>query len=122
MKYSFDRNRFQEAMGNMSAIELADKLGCGKSSISMYLGGQREPSKMAVQLIALVLDVNPLWLYGMGVPKYSNAKIVSKAPTEEDERTRKFTELFSQLTPEYQDLILTQLEGIISKLTDGDMS
>lgn len=114
----FDKDRLREAMGEMSVIELADKLGCGKSSVSMYLAGQREPSKMAVQLIALVLGVNPAWLCGMDVPKYSNAKIVSKgkAPIEDDERIRKFVELFSQLTPEYQDLILAQLEGIVARL------
>jgi len=74
----FDKNRFREAMGEMSTSELAERLGCGKSSVSMYLAGQREPSKMAVQLIALILGVNPAWLCGMDVPKYSNAKIISK--------------------------------------------
>lgn len=114
----FDKNRFREAMGNMTTIELAERLGCGKSSISMYLAGQREPSKMAVQLIALNLGVNPAWLCGMDVPKYSNAKIISreKAPTENDERVKKFVELFSQLTPEHQDIVLAQLEGIAARL------
>lgn len=114
----FDKNRFREAMGEMSIIDLADRLGCGKSSISMYLAGQREPSKMAVQLIALNLGVNPAWLCGMDVPKYSNAKIIARenAPTESDERVKKFVELFSQLTPEYQDMILAQLEGIAARL------
>ena len=74
----FDKNRFREAMGDMTTIELADKLGCGKSSISMYLAGQREPSKMAVQLIALIVGVNPAWLCGMDVPKYSNAKVIAR--------------------------------------------
>ena len=74
---NFDKERFREAMGEMSAIELADKLGCPKSSISMYLSGQREPSKMAVQLIALNLGVNPAWLSGLNAEKYSNAKIIS---------------------------------------------
>lgn len=114
----FDKNRLREAMGDMSVVELADRLGCGKSSVSMYLNGQREPSKMAVQLIALNLGVNPAWLCGMDVPKYSSAKIISKekAPTENDERTKKFIELFNKLTPEYQDLILAQLEGIVARL------
>jgi len=109
----FDKDRLREAMGDMSVVELADRLGCGKSSVSMYLNGQREPSKMAVQLIALNLGVNPAWLCGMDVPKYSSAKIISKekAPTENDERTKKFIELFNKLTPEYQDLILAQLRN-----------
>jgi len=84
----------------------------------MYLSGQREPSKMAVQLIALNLGVNPAWLYGLDVPKYSNAKIISreKAPTEPDERTEKFIELFTQLSPDQQEIVLSQLRGIVSRL------
>lgn len=74
----FDRDRFREAMGEMSVVDLSLKLGCPKSSISMYLSGQREPSKMAIQLISLILGVNPAWLAGLDVPKYSNAKIVSR--------------------------------------------
>lgn len=73
----FDKERFREAMGELSVVDLASKLGCPKSSVSMYLNGQREPSKMAVQLIALNLGVNPAWLSGLDVPKYSNAKIIS---------------------------------------------
>lgn len=81
-------DRLREAMGDMTAIDLADKLGCNKSSVSMYLNKQREPSKMAIQLMALVLGVNPGWLYGLDAPKFSNAKIVSieKAPTVSGER------------------------------------
>lgn len=88
MTANFDKDRFREAMGDMSVIDLANRLGCPKSSISMYLNGQREPSKMAVQLISLVLGVNPAWLCGLDVDKYSNAKIVSveKAPAISGER------------------------------------
>ncbi len=114
----FNKDRFREAMGDMSAIELADRLCCPKSSVSMYLSGQREPSKMAVQLIALNLGVNPAWLYGLDVPKYSNAKVIARenAPTEADERAKKFVDLFNQLSSDQQDLVLAQLEGIVSRL------
>ena len=65
----FSKDRFREAMGDMTVIDLADRLGCPKSSVSMYLSGQRVPSKMAIQLIALNLGVNPAWLCGLDVPK-----------------------------------------------------
>lgn len=114
----FDKDRFKEAMGDMTIIELANRLGCGKSSVSMYLSGQREPSKMAIQLIALILGVNPAWLCGFDVPKYSNAKIIAreKAPTPKDERIEKFVALFSQLSSEQQDMVIAQLEGILTNL------
>lgn len=112
----FDKDRFREAMGAMSVIDLSERLGCPKSSISMYLSGQRTPSKMAIQLIALNLGVNPGWLCGLDVPKFSNAKIISaeKAPTVSDERMKEFAELFSKLTPDQQDLMIAQLKGIVS--------
>lgn len=113
----FDKNRLREAMGEMTVQELADRLGCGKSCVSMYLSGQREPSKMAIQLIALNLGVNPAWLCGMDIPQYSYAKIISRenAPTESDERIKKFVELLKRLSPEQQEFLLAQIEGIASK-------
>ena len=115
---TMDRKRLAEAMGQMSAIDLSEKLGCGKSIVSMYLSGQRKPSKMAVQLLALNLGVNPAWLCGLDVPKYSNAKIISRenAPTDDDERVQKLIELVKKLTPEHQELLLAQIRGIVESL------
>lgn len=116
---NFDRERFREAMGNMSVIELADKLGCPKSSVSMYLSGQREPSKMAVQLIALNLGVNPAWLSGIDVPKYSNAKIISilekpaaQISSKLDEKDIILLEMFDHLPDLQKDMIISQLRGL----------
>lgn len=100
-----DRNifsdRLREAMGDMSAIELADKLGCNKSVISLYLSKQRVPSKMAIQLLALVLGVNPAWLYGLDAPKESRVRIVAaeKAPALSGER-RQLMDLIPYLSDE----------------------
>ena len=125
---NFDRDRFREAMGEMYAIDLADKLGCPKSSISMYLSGQREPSKMAMQLIALNLGVNPGWLAGLDVPKYSNAKIISvnEKPAANrgnrlDEKHVKLLELFDLLSEDQKEMIIAQLRGLmLRQTTRGD--
>lgn len=111
----FNKDRFRDAMGEMSVVDLADRLGCPKSSVSMYLSGQRSPSKMAIQLIALNLGVNPAWLCGLDVPKYSNAKIVAieNAPTEDGRRNAEFIELFSQLDENAQALVVAQIRGIL---------
>ena len=113
----FNKDRFREAMGDMTVIELADRLGCYKSSVSMYLSGQRVPSKMAIQLIALNLGVNPAWLCGLDVPKEYNAKIISieDAPTEASRRKREFIDLFEQLDDDLQDAFLAQLRAIVGK-------
>ena len=113
----FNKDRFREAMGEMSVVDLADRLGCPKSSVSMYLSGQSSPSKMAIQLIALNLGVNPAWLCGLDVPKYFNAKIISieDAPAEADRRKREFIELFDHLDEDLQDAFLAQLRAIVGK-------
>ena len=113
----FSKDRFREAMGDMTVIDLADRLGCPKSSVSMYLSGQRVPSKMAIQLIALNLGVNPAWLCGLAVPKEYNAKIIAidDAPTEASRRKSEFIHLFEQLDEDLQDAFLAQLRAIVGK-------
>lgn len=115
----FDKERFRDAMGDMSVVDLSLKLGCPKSSVSMYLSGQREPSKMAIQLISLVLGVNPAWLCGLDVPKYSNAKIVLR--TDEMPATisgsghEELYNLISQLSEQDLDDVLDFVRYKLSK-------
>ena len=83
----FNKDRFREAMGDMSVVDLAVRLGCPKSSISMYLSGQRSPSKMAIQLIALNLGVNPAWLCGLAGER-AEAEVGATAMTASDTVTQ----------------------------------
>lgn len=66
----FSPARLREAMSGMSNSDLATRLGCSRSNISMYLNGSRSPNKMTVQLMAICLGVSPAWLMGLNVPKY----------------------------------------------------
>lgn len=66
----FSPERLREAMNGMSNTDLALRLGCARSNISMYLKGTRSPNKMTVQLMAICLGVSPAWLMGLDVPKY----------------------------------------------------
>ena len=101
----FSPERLQEAMGGMSNIDLAEKLGCARSSITMYLSGQRTPSKMTIQLMAICLGVSPAWLMGLDVPKYLERPTpVSKGGPSEKERL--VYERLSKLTPENLDIAL----------------
>jgi len=83
---SFSPERLKEAMAGMSNIDLAEKLGCARSNISMYLSGERTPSKMTIQLISIYLGVNPAWLMGFDMPKYLERPIgmaLSLTPSEQ---------------------------------------
>ena len=58
----FSPSRLQEAMGGMSMVDLAEKLGCAKSNISMYLSGQRnvEASGPTTPLDRELVELLPL--------------------------------------------------------------
>lgn len=110
----FAPQRLYEAMNGMSNIELAEKLGCSRSNITMYLSGMRKPSKMTIQLISLYLGVNPAWLMGLSDEKYVRKPDSGRSDgLLLDPLNRRFLELFSQLTPEQKDLMLAQVKGIL---------
>lgn len=70
MKYEETARRIRLALNNkgMKAIELAERTGIGRSSISHYVNGSHEPSNVTAYKMANVLDVNPAWLMGFDVP------------------------------------------------------
>ncbi len=76
--------------------------GVGGSFLSDINRGQI-PSVAKVQMLADYLGVTTSELLG------------EKTPTspEASEREKKFMQLFDQLTPEQQDLVLAQLQGVL---------
>lgn len=81
VKYNEIARRFKEALNDlrMSAQELSEKSGVGKSSISHYVNGSNCPSNKTAGLLAKVLGVNPAWLMDLSKDKYgriANAKSV----------------------------------------------
>lgn len=63
-------DRIKEALQikNMKQIELVEKTGIGKSSISTYISGEYEPKQKNLYKIAKALDVDISWLMGSDVP------------------------------------------------------
>lgn len=72
MKNPVTAKRLRQAMDEMGmkAVELSEKSGLGKSSISQYMNGSHSPSNISAGKMGKVLRVNPLWLMGFDVPKY----------------------------------------------------
>ena len=60
--------------GSMSATQLAEIIGMSKQTISAYTTGVRSPKRPAINAMATALGVNPLWLMGYDVPKYSQSE------------------------------------------------
>ena len=73
------KNRLQTALSvaGIPAIELSEKTGIPKSSISQYLSGYAKPKQDRIYLMAKVLDVSEAWLMGYDAPmKKSHAPTI----------------------------------------------
>ena len=68
--------RLKEAMNvkRMKQVELSEKTGIGKSSISHYIKGTHSPTTDRVYLIAKALNVSEAWLLGYDVPMTAEEK------------------------------------------------
>lgn len=53
---------------NMKAVELSERSGINKASISCYLSGKYEPKQEALYKMGKALDVAEMWLAGYDVP------------------------------------------------------
>lgn len=105
----FSPERLQEAMNGMSNIELAEKLGCARSNISMYLSGKRTPTKMTIQLMAICLGVSPTWLMGLNVPKYIDRPTLNSESGPSDE-AMKVARAYDQADPKDQRTVRVILD------------
>lgn len=70
-------NRLKKAMSirNIKAIELSEKTGISKSSLSEYINGKYEAKQNGIYLLAKALDISEPWLMGLDVPMERQQKI-----------------------------------------------
>lgn len=63
-------DRLQEAMGvrGLRAVDIVERTGIPKGTISYYISGKTEPKSDRLYLIAQALNVNEAWLLGYDVP------------------------------------------------------
>jgi len=69
MKYPETARRLSYILNlrDMTAQELSNRSGVGKSSISHYINGNNEPHSHNAGKMAKVLNVDPQWLMGFDV-------------------------------------------------------
>ena len=88
-----DRLRYAMRLRNISGKELSKKTGISRSSICLYLNGQRTPKTKQFVELADALNVEPFYLLGLKdtmsiepikVNNLSIIKSVNKEPTEEE--------------------------------------
>lgn len=70
MKVDSVKNRIEYAMTirGIKQIDLCQKTGIPKSSMSQYLSGEYEPKQDRIEIIAKALNVNETWLRGYDTP------------------------------------------------------
>lgn len=107
------KERLAEALNirDMKPIELAEKTGIARGTISHYLSGTMVPKSRRIYVLAKALRVQPAWLIGYDVPMEDNAP-------EESERQSKMSEierLFNLLEPESQTVILKIVRSLAEK-------
>jgi transcriptional regulator with XRE-family HTH domain len=83
----------------MKATELSEVSGIGKSDISNYLKGKYRPKQEKLFLLALALDVDPVWLGAIDLQMQTNEKSAQQATTDTNDATH---DVISRLSPEGQ--------------------
>ena len=66
------RDRLKEAMEirGFRAVDLIDRTGIPKVTLSYYMSGKTEPKADRIYTLAVALDVSEAWLMGFDVPMY----------------------------------------------------
>ena len=94
------KERLREAMATkgVKAVELSEKTGIPKSSISYYLSGTNVPKQDRVYLLAKALEVSEAWLLGYDVPA---------ARTEAQKKNDELVQVVAQLRkdPEFFEVV-----------------
>ena len=74
MRISNTSERLQKIMKErgLTQKDIIDITGITKSSICMYVSGEREPSQKALYILAKALNVSEVWLMGFDVESAYN--------------------------------------------------
>ena len=72
------RLKYAIKIKNIRPVDISKATGISKTNLSCYMSGKYEAKQDGVEILAKVLDVNPVWLMGYDVPmerSLSNTKI-----------------------------------------------
>lgn len=102
------KNRISEALSirNMKAVELCEKSGVKKASLSHWISQHWQPKQKPLLAMAKVLDVSEMWLAGYNVP-------MERAP--EQKRADELATLIHQLRKDSDLLNLVTMASKLSK-------
>ena len=107
-------SRLKAAMHNVgkTQADLARETGISKATLSRYLSGQFEPKQIAVNKLAIALNVSEMWLWGCDVPMEKQ----KTAPEDGlSEAKRQLLALAENCSEEEAERLLQVMELILGK-------
>lgn len=90
----------------MKPVDLHERTGIGKSSISQYMSGLVNPKQDRIYLMAVALNVNELWLMGHDVPMERHSFELQPLSKAEQSLIKKYR----AITEDHRDAIDHQLD------------
>lgn len=80
--------RLQELMDikNINQVDLCQRTGIPKSSMSMYLSGERSPRRNRLSQIAEKFNISEAWLMGYDVPMERTDSLSDETLSQKDKR------------------------------------
>ena len=80
--------RLQELMDikNINQVDLCQRTGIPKSSMSMYLSGERSPRQNRLSQIAEKFNISEAWLMGYDVPMQRTDSLSDETLSQKDKR------------------------------------
>ena len=107
--------RLRKAMdiSGKTQADLVRDTGISKGTLSRYLSGKFEPKQIAINKLAIALNVSEMWLWGCDVPMERQADTKKEQPTEYDGLSEK-RKAFIDKVMLMSDAELDRLDKILS--------
>lgn len=105
------KNRIDEALNlrGLKAVDLVERAGVGKSSLSHWINQHWQPKQKALYKMASVLEVSELWLAGYDVDRERSVEQIEADKTAQLLHTFKERKNLMRLCIELSDLNDEQL-------------
>jgi transcriptional regulator with XRE-family HTH domain len=109
-------SRLRKAMGNAhkTQADLVRETGISKGTLSRYLSGKFEPKQIAVNKLAVSLNVSEMWLWGYDVPM-ENKKTAPEIGSGQSEAKKKLFALAEDCTEEEAERLLQMMELFLNR-------
>ena len=111
MNYFGVRLKYLRMQDKLTQTELGNALEIAKSTISMYESGKREPDFETIEKFADYFNVDMATFFPSGeIEKTADLKVDGLSPLE-----ARLMELVRQLTDDQKEMLLAQIELLLSK-------